>query len=194
MIKKFLKDGVPPIFCNYDTGLPFTKCSLCENELTPASKYLVEKVFKQNRKLNISEIVYEYAVCWDCASELGTDISKDSREAISAVFQEYQDPMRLRLEHLHSSELYIIDSWTERCTFTGKETRMCEEFAVSGIIEEGSLLYEHSPVVVSDDFMLLVQSVLSKETKETFDGLRDKILDGSPSVEDLIFSPTPGII
>jgi hypothetical protein len=88
----------------------------------------------------------------------------------------------------------MIDSWTERCTFTGKESRLCEEFSVSGIIERGSLVYEHSPVVVSDDFMKLVQGVLSKETKETFDGLRDKILDGSPSIEDLIFSPSPGIL
>jgi hypothetical protein len=155
---------------------------------------MVEKVYKQNKALNKAEIVYEYAVCWKCATELGSDISEESRKAISAVFKEYQEPMRMRLENLHNLELYLIDSWIERCTFTGKETRMCEEYAVSGIIEAGGLVFEHSPLVVSDEFMLELQSVLSKETKETFDGLRDKILDGSPSVEDLIFSPTPGII
>ena len=35
---------------------------------------------------------------------------------------------------------------------------------------------------------------MSKETKDTFNNFRDKITDGSPSVEDLIFSPTPGFI
>lgn len=194
MIKKFLKEGVPPLFCDYHTELPFAHCSLCDSEITSDSKYLVEKVFKQNKQLNKSEIVYEYAVCWDCATALGTEISEDSQAAIAAVFMEYKEPVRMRLEHLHSTELYLLDSWTERCTFTGKETRMCDEYAVSGVIEAGALVFDHSPLVVSDDFMLKLQSVFSRETKETFDGLRDKILDGSPSVEDLIFSPTPGIM
>jgi hypothetical protein len=39
-----------------------------------------------------------------------------------------------------------------------------------------------------------LQGVLSVETRRAFDKLRDKVFDGSPSLEDLIFSPTPGLI
>jgi hypothetical protein len=46
---------------------------------------------------------------------------------------------------------------------------------------------------VSDDFMLKLQDVLSLETKESFDKFREQLVDG-PSIEDLIFSPTPGLI
>jgi hypothetical protein len=72
--------------------------------------------------------------------------------------------------------------------------RLCNEYAVNAIIEDSRLVYEHTPIVISDDFVLKIQEVLSKETKDTFDNFRDKITDGSPSVEDLIFSPTPGFI
>ncbi|MEN8696273.1 MAG: hypothetical protein ABF317_03120, partial [Bacteroidia bacterium] len=60
--------------------------------------------------------------------------------------------------------------------------------------EDGNLVFEQTPLVVSDEFMEKMQGVLSKETKEGFDGLRDKIMDGSPSVEDLVYGPVPGLL
>ena len=63
----------------------------------------------------------------------------------------------------------------------------------NGIIENGCLVYEHTPIVISDDFVLKIQEVLSKETKDTFNDFKKQITDGSPSVEDLIFSPSPSI-
>ena len=192
--KKFLSEKVPSFFYSYDTDAPFTDCTFCNKPLERFNKYGVEKVFKQNKVLNKAEIVYEYAVCWGCASEMGTEISEDSKRAITKLFAEHNDNLTMKLEYLHTTEKYNIASWIERCSLTGKETRLCEEYAVSGVIENNQLVFEHSPMVVSDEFMQRLQSVLSKETKDTFDGLRDKMLDGTPSLEDLIFSPTPGLI
>jgi hypothetical protein len=77
---------------------------------------------------------------------------------------------------------------------TGKEVRLCNEYAVNGIIENGGLVYEYTPIVISDDFVKKIQDVLSAETKETFNDFKKQITDGIPSVDDLIFSPTPGLI
>ncbi|PCJ67135.1 MAG: hypothetical protein COA58_02115 [Bacteroidetes bacterium] len=192
--KKFLSDNVPKFFYEFDTEAPFENCSFCNDSLDRFDKYAVEKVFKQNKVLNKSEIVYEYAICWGCATEMGADISDDSRKAITQLFSEHNDNLLMKLEYLHSTEKYNIESWIERCSLTGKEIRLCDEFSVSGVIEGNKLVYEHSPMVVSDEFMKKLQGVLSKETKEAFDDLRDKMLDGTPSLEDLIFSPTPGLI
>ncbi|MDB9882794.1 hypothetical protein OAD66_06630 [Bacteroidia bacterium] len=192
--KKFLSDDIPAFFYKFDTEVPFTNCSLCDGKLSDYSKYAIEKVFKQNKILNTSEIVYEYAICWDCAQTSGSDISEDSKIAIMSLFVEHKNFISMRTDYLHANKMYNIESWIERCSLTGKEVRLCNEYAISAIIENDKLLYEHSPMVVSDEFMEKLQSVLSKETKDKFDGLRDKILDGSPSVEDLIFSPTPGVL
>ena len=194
MIKKFLSAEIPTFFFKYDTEVPFTHCSFCENSLDLYDRYAVEKVFRQHRAVGTSEIVYEYAVCWGCANEMGEEISEDSKASIAKLFTEYGQHVRNKAEYLHELELYNIDSWTERCSLTGKETRLCKEYAVSGIIENGGLVYELSPMLVSDDFMEMVQNSLSKETKDRFDGLRDKILDDAPGIDDLIFSPTPGLI
>lgn len=194
MIRKFLAEGIPKFFYDHTIDAPFRECTFCECHLSTETKYIIEKHIKVNKGTGTTEIVYEYAICWECAMNLGGDISDDSREAVQALYTEYSDNVFRKLDYLHRTEKYTIESWLEKCTLTGKETRLCSEYAVSGIIENGNLVYEQSPMVVSDDFMEKLQSVLSKETKESFDGLRDKILDGSPSVEDLIFSPTPGLI
>lgn len=192
--KKFLSDGIPSFFFKYDTEVPFEYCSFCEGSLARFDKYAVEKVFRQHRSVGTSEIVYEYAVCWECAGGIGEEVSEESMRAISELFRQHGENVLMKTEHLHNLELYNIDSWIERCSLTGKEIRLCEEYAVSGVIENDRLVYELSPMVVSDEFMERLQSVLSKETKDKFDGLRDKVLDGSPSIDDLIFSPTPGLL
>ncbi len=193
MIRKFLSDSIPDLFKSYDTGEPFEHCSLCGNGLADAERYAVEKVIKQNKVLNKSEIVYEYAICWDCVSNMSGEISEESKQSIVELYQSYNENVIMKLDYLHAAERYDIAAWTERCTFTGKEVRLCNEYNVSGIVENGGLLYEHSPIVVSGDFIEEMQEVLSKETKDTLNGLKDDILDGSPSVEDIINTPTIGI-
>jgi hypothetical protein len=194
MIRKFFNEGIPSLFNNYDTGAPFTKCTFCNEGLANKSKYVVEKMINQNIVLQSREIVYEYALCWDCAATMGSEISDDSKEAIQELYNEHSETVMRKLDYLHSTEKYSLESWLERCSLTGKEIRLCGEFSVSGIIEGGNLVYEQSPIVVSDEFMHKLQRVLSKETKEGFDRLRDKIMDGSPSIEDLVFGPVPGLM
>jgi len=194
MIKKYLHDGVPSLFHNYDTGAPFTKCTFCDANLEEKNKYAVEKLLSQNITLKTREIVYEYAICWDCTGSIGNDISEDSKLAIQQLYTEHSEVLLRKLDYMHRTENYTIDGWLERCSLTGKEIRLCGEFSVSGIIESGNLVYEQTPMVVSDEFMEKLQGVLSQETKDSFDGLRDKIMDGSPSVEDLVFGPVPGLI
>ena len=194
MTRKKISIPIPSFFYSFDTNAPFSQCTMCNEDLQQFSKYFIEKVFKQNRVLNKSEIVYEYAICASCASSMTSEISNESKMAITQLYDDYSENFLCKLDYLHRTEKYTIDSWIERCSLTGKEVRLCNEYAVNAIIEDSRLVYEHTPIVISDDFVLKIQEVLSKETKDTFDNFRDKITDGSTSVEDLIFSPTPGFI
>jgi hypothetical protein len=157
---------------------------MCGESLHDSSRYFIEKVFKQNRVLNISEIVYEYAICESCANSMSNEISNDTKAAITQLYETYSENLLRKLDYLHRTEKYSIDSWVDRCSMTGKQVRLCN----------GGLVYEHTPIVISDDFVQKIQDVLSAETKETFDDFKKQITDGDPSVEDLVFSPTPGLI
>ena len=194
MIRKFINEGIPSFFNNYDTGAPFQRCTFCDSKLEASDKYAVEKMINQNITLQSREIVYEYALCWECATSMGSEISDDSREAIQLLYNEHSENLIRKLDYLHSTDKYTLESWMERCSLTNKEIRLCGEFSVSAIIEHGNLVYEQAPMIVSDEFMMKLQNVLSQETKEGFEGLRNKIMDGSPSVEDLVFGPVPGLI
>ena len=193
MIRKKISSSIPSFFYSYDTNAPFSHCTMCNESFYDSSPYFIEKVFKQNVVLNKSEIVYEYAICELCATSMSNEISNDSKLAITQLYEGHSEILHRKLDYLHRTEKYLIDSWVDRCSMTGKEVRLCNEYAVNGIIESGGLVYEHSPIVISDDFVQKIQQVLSKETKDTFNDFKKKITDGSPSVEDLIFSPSPSI-
>ena len=192
-MQKKISSPIPSFFYSFDTNAPFNQCTLCNEDFQKNSTYFIEKIFKQNLVLNKSEIVYEYAICESCASSMSSEISEKSKLAINKLYGEHRENLFRKLDYLHRTEKYTIDSWVDRCSMTGKEVRLCNEYAVSGIIENGCLVYEHTPIVISDDFVIKIQEVLSKETKDTFNDFKKQITDGSPSVEDLIFSPSPGI-
>ena len=192
MIKKYSHESIPPFFYNYNTNSPFTKCTLCDGDLTEAP-YVIEKHLKHNIQFGTNEIVYEYAVCNACLSQKQGDISDESMASIQKLMAEHQHHLLMKLEYLHSTEKYQVESWIEKCSFTGLPANKCSSFSVSALIENHQLIFEQTPLMVSDVFQEKMQEVLSKETKESFDGLKDKILDGSPSVEDIIGTPTVGI-
>jgi hypothetical protein len=121
------------------------------------------------------------------------EISDESMQSLVRIMQQHHPQFLMKLEYLHETEKYDLDSWIETCSFTGKPIHLCDEFTVSAIIENGNLVFEQTPIAVSDQFMELIQENLSKETKESFNGLRDKINDDSPSLEDIINTPTVGI-
>jgi hypothetical protein len=194
MIKKHLSDALPPFFHNYETGEPFSHCLVCDKDLSKVDKYAVEKVLKQNRNMTSPEIIYEYAICMDCAGNMQEEISEESMRSIQDLFEQHSFNALMKLEYLHGTDKYDIKAWTERCSFTGKETRLCSEFSVSGIIENGRLVFEHAPMVISDDFMEMIQDSLSKKTRDYFDDFRDSYFDLPPDIKDIINSPTVGII
>lgn len=194
MIKKYNSEHLPDLFKSYDTKEAFSHCLICNEALEHKHRYAVEKVFKQNQLTGVSEIIYEYAICFDCATEVGDEISEESMEAIQNLYEAHSQNMMMKLDYLHSTEKYNIESWTERCSFTAKEIRLCSEYSVSGIIENGQLVYEHAPIVVSDLFMEKIQDCMSKKTRDYFDGFKDEYFDLPPELKDLINGPTVGII
>ncbi len=194
MIKKHLEEKLPEFLYNFDTNAPFTHCIMCNEDLNSKEAYAIEKVFKQHKGIAKPEIVYEYAICMDCASGVQDEISEESMESLKNLYEEYSLNMLMKLEYLHETEKYNIESWTERCSFTGKELRNCSEYSVSAIIEGGKMVYEHAPLAVSDEFMELVQEQMSKKTRDYFDGFKDNFFDLPPEIKNLINGPTVGII
>lgn len=194
MIKKHIAEELPEFLHSYETNEPFTHCLMCNKPLEETAKYAIEKVFKRNKQLGTTEIIYEYAVCFDCALGASDEISEESMQSIQALYQKYSANMMMKLEFLHGTEKYSMESWTERCSFTGKESRLCSEFSVSAVVENGKLVYEHSPIMVSDQFMEELQECMSKKTRDYFDGFKDEFFDVPPEIKDLIGGPTVGII
>jgi hypothetical protein len=192
MIQKYFSGEIPPFFNKFDTDVPFTRCTFCDEPLE-GKTYVVEKFMKRNKTFNTSEIIYEYCICFDCASNKQDDISEESMEKIMQLYQNHSNSLLMKLEYLHTTEKYNLDSWMENCSMTGMPINQCEEFAVSAIIEDGQLVFERFPMVVSDVFLELIQENLSKETKESFNGLKDKIINSTPGVEDIIGTPTVGM-
>ena len=191
MIKKHIASKIPDYFKSLDTGESFQTCKLCECSLD-GQDFVIEKTFKNNKVFQARELLFEYAVCMTCAKSAHQDISEESMAKIMELMSAHQSQYHMRLQLLHQNEHYDMLAWSEHCFFTGKPTRLCEEFTVSALFEKGQLIYEYSPVVVSDDFMELLQDHLSVETKKLLGGLGEELID-SPGIEDIINTPTLGV-
>ena len=117
---------VPEELWSFETGAPMQRCFMCDCDLfEEGTNYLIEKAFKGD------EVLFEYAVCFECRMKLQDELSKKSLQLIYNYFAEHVDFERRRVEFL---DRYGMDygKWVERCLVKDKSRAECAEFQVYG--------------------------------------------------------------
>ena len=73
------RQPIPSFFHAYDTGAPFRSCQVCERDLMTYTKpYVIEKAIRRYPKFDTEDVIFEYAICMDCAEEQRKQMSKES--------------------------------------------------------------------------------------------------------------------
>lgn len=113
---------VPEELWSFETGAPMQRCFMCDCDLFEAGRnYLIEKAFKGD------EVIFEYAICFDCRMKLQGELSQKSLGLILNYFAEHVDFERRRIELLdqHSTN---YAKWVERCLVKDKPRAECSSF------------------------------------------------------------------
>jgi hypothetical protein len=68
-------------------GEYFSHCKQCEKNLQdPPQAYTLEKVFKRYPNTSSPQVLFEYAICDDCAGDIRGDFSEESAENMQRYF------------------------------------------------------------------------------------------------------------
>ncbi|MFY0628002.1 MAG: hypothetical protein JXR07_17015 [Reichenbachiella sp.] len=177
--------SIPKIFQSDLTGAPMTHCISCEKELIASqSDYVIEKAIKPHQGYKSYNTVFEYAMCLPCAEKLRVKISKQSMQAMNQYFVEnmnFAGRPQLDLE----SESVSIDPWLEKCLVKGTYAEEIGECQIYAQCRGGELIIREFPYMVSGEAIDELMQVMSAETLDEFDRLKDELI-GPSEFQDLL--------
>lgn len=178
----FVLMSLPEEFQCTGTGKPFQDCMICSDPLIESGKpYLIEKAVRHHREFGVDDIVFEYALCIECALEMQEKISPESREQIDNYFRGSKlDPTREENEFEPAEPRD-----TKSCAVTGKNKSDCDHYQIFAFCQGNSLLQGQPPYMLSGDILMELQELLSEKTRDEFHDFTETYLGPSPEFEDL---------
>ena len=178
---KPMKMEIDKRFRNSETGGYFEHCLVChENVLENEKDYFIEKIIRRIKSLNLTEVLFEYAICMDCAQDMRKKISQHSMIQIETYFNQ-----NARLNERNSIDLKTHQT-TENCLFTGKPIPNCDEFSLHARCEGKQMIVSIFPYAVSDDAMDAMSEILSAETMDELDRFKKTHFNGPPELFELL--------
>jgi len=170
---------IPKIFHSFELDAPFEKCSACEAPLLgTGTPYFIEKAYKAN------EVIFEYAMCDECREGMGKEMSDESKANIELFFMENINMIE-RFGTLFHSFDNSIKPWLDRCVITGKQRSECEGFQICAQCENDQIIVALAPMMVSSEATEQIQKLLSKKTREGFDGFVKDTLNPPVDFQDV---------
>lgn len=154
-------EEIPPEFYNSDNQRPFTHCKVCEAELLESNRpYFIEKIVKRYPDLDTAEVLFEYAICENCAQEFHQQLSEQSRTKVSEYFEE-----RVRTRMMEGLNPKMD---TQHCLITGASQEDTGEYQLVAQAQ-GRYLRMTPPFMISGEILEQINELLSAETRDELD-------------------------
>ncbi|GIV33947.1 MAG: hypothetical protein KatS3mg031_1482 [Chitinophagales bacterium] len=180
------KTPIPDIFYSDDTGQPMKTCVMCDRSLLePGVIYLIEKAFTYNRKFNVRDTIFEYAICLNCNQKITVHISNESQSRIQEYFCT-NSHFTFRSEYLLKKETLNLQDWIGRCCIKGTQWNDMAEFQIYGQFEGEHMMLSHLPIMLGDTALDELNNLLSEKTREEMDRFRDQFLGLPPELRNLL--------
>lgn len=184
---------IPKLFHSFETGKPFCNCIVCEKDLQKEHEhYFVEKAIK-NYPNGTKDVIFEYAICIECAMEMRDTLSEDSVKKIDEFFDGKVNLIS-RWKKLTSSENYDVEDWVHNCLVSDKSVNEASEYQLYAHCEGNRLLFSLMPYMIDGDIIAEAQNLLSKKTKDELDGFMDKYLGPPPEIREILKDSSPVFI
>ncbi len=185
----FNYDEIPRIFRSFDSGKYLDKCIICEKNLMDENThYMIEKAIKKYPGYNTVDVIFEYAICLECAEEMRKTMSQESQQRITAYFDEHTDLFNRWLDFSQKDD-FNIDDWLDNCLITGSKRDELEQYQVYAQCVGNQMIYSFFPFMISESAIEDMQELLSKKTRDEMDGFIDEHFGLPPEIRKLIRDP-----
>ena len=176
---------IPEEFYCFETHQPFTECLVCSKDLTKGdTDYFVEKAIKNYPEHQVDDVVYEYAMCWNCAQQMNGQMSEDSMQKIQAYFAEHKNFMDKMMLHQSGQALGSSEN-LKSCVITEEPAEKLSEYMIYGHFRGDKMVLTTMPYLLSGQIMDEISDLLSNETLGEIDDFMGKHFGGPPELEEL---------
>ena len=163
---------------------PFDHCQMCNTDLSD-KRYLVEKAIRNYQSLNSSEVIFEYAMCLECAGKMRMELSEESRNRIEQYFRSNINLSNLE-DRIGLSNEGRIEELVSKCIV--KDTRISEthEYSIYALCEGGEMIVGELPYALSGECMDEMTKLLSAKSLEILDDFIGNHFTGPPEVMEIL--------
>lgn len=170
---------IPKIFYSFFHEGLFPNCTVCETPLLhDGVSYYIEKAY------NKGEVVFEYAMCNDCRCSMEDAISEESQMAIFNYFFEHFDVMKEHADLISQFD-NSVKPWVEKCLLSGRKRDEIDCYQICAECDGPNLVVSFLPFMISSEVTEEMQGLLSKKTKESFDGFVRDVLNPPVDFHDI---------
>lgn len=164
---------IPTVFHSFADQQAFQHCISCGiNVMQTETEYLIEKAFRRYPGFETQDVIFEYAMCLNCAERMRQELSKESMRNIQDFFDQRVDFYGRRQEMLYEHALNC-DAWLDRCIVTGKPRAELQEYQIYGHCRGDRFLFSYMPYMISDEAMDSMSGLLSEKTQGEIDRFID---------------------
>ena len=176
---------IPKLFFDDLTGAPMQRCISCELKLLEAqTPYFIEKAIKPQLGYKTYATVFEYAMCLPCMNQHKGKISQSSLANINQYFFDNIDITSR--QYLIANELYDdLGLWMDHCLITEKHITAIGECQVYAQCLGDQMVMGDYPYMISGEALDEVVNLLSDETIDEFNKLKDELV-GPSEFQDLL--------
>jgi hypothetical protein len=170
---------IPRIFYSFFHEGMFPECSVCSRPLlNDGTSYFIEKAYRK------SEVIFEYAMCDECRSGMGEEISFESMMNLTEYFMEHGDLM-LRRDRLMRNFDNSVKPWLDECLFTGEKRTEIDDYQICAECSGTNLVASFLPFMISGNATEEIQSLISKQTRESFDKFTREVLNPPVALKNI---------
>lgn len=174
---------IPDELLSFKEKAMFTHCIECEKELVKSNAdYMIEKAFRQYTGYKAKDVIFEYAICVDCAFKMKQQISKASLKTIQDYFMQFPQFVSDRNTPLAAGE-QECKRLLETCALTGKQADDLEEYQIFAFCKGAKLQPAMKPYMISGAIADALSEKLSDETQGFFDDFGGKHFGIPPEFE-----------
>ena len=184
---------IPQEFYNSDTATLFSKCIACDKHLLdPDVHYIIEKAIKQYPEYRTQDIIFEYAMCLDCAMMIEQSFSAESKQKVDQYFEQNAGFLEKRLELIkENSKDY--KKWISRCVVKNTPCDSLTEYQLVCQCQGDKMLLTHLPFLIGGEAIDEISDLLSNQTIGEINGFYDRFFPVPPELKPL-FEDRPVLI
>ena len=166
-----------------ENGNLHANCRVCKIYLLDDStQYYLEKVVRRVPELEVEQVLFEFAVCSSCLTQLRKSLSKESKLAMENFF-------KIKITETFSARPSVNPYTTfdeKRCLITGQAAAEFETYQMAALCQGTKLHPQQPPMLIGDSVIEESSKLLSAETRDELNNFLNNNFGWPPEFAKLL--------